>query len=263
MAAAVADSPQLRLACAKLSAIGMRSSNQDAIGEAHHDALACFVMSDGAGGHEGGEVASRLVVDAVLDKFAGEACFGARALRSYVGHAIARVAQAKLDAPRRQDMSATAAALLVDRSNGCAVWAHLGDTRVYHFRGARLLAATKDHSLTQQLIDAGYAKAEELRIHPQRNILYAAVGAEGETPAAVSDDAVELRDGDAFLMCTDGLWEWVLEADMERTLAEAAGPDAWLDAMCALADVNIAAAGKVRDNYSVYAIRVQGQDTAT
>jgi serine/threonine protein phosphatase PrpC len=259
----VADSLPVRLSCAKLSAIGMRASNQDAIGDAQQDALACFAISDGAGGHEGGEVASKLVIEAILDKFAGEASFGARALLSYVGHAIARVAEAKLQAPSRQDMSATAAALLVDRSNARAVWAHLGDTRIYHFRGARLHAMTRDHSLTQQLIDAGYAKAAELRTHPQRNILFAAVGAEGETAPEPSADVIQLEDGDAFLLCTDGLWEWVLEADMERTLAAAADCDAWLAAMCALADANIGAAGKVRDNYSVYAIRVQRQDTAS
>ena len=259
--AAVADGLPLRLTCAKLSAIGMRASNQDAIGDARHDALTCFVMSDGAGGHEGGEVASRLVVDAILRKFGEEACFGPRALLSYFDHAIAAVALARRETAQRQDMSATAAALLVDRSNACAVWAHLGDTRIYHFRGARLLAATRDHSLTQQLIDAGYAKADELRIHPQRNILYAAVGAEGETLPTSSGDAVALENGDAFLICTDGLWEWVMEADMERTLAAAANTDAWLDALCTLADANIAAAGKVRDNYSVYAIGVQRQDT--
>ena len=261
--AAVADSLPLRLSVATLSAIGGRSSNQDAIGDAQHDALTCFVVSDGAGGHEGGEVASRLVVDAVLARFDEEACFGPRALLSYVDHAIAAVAKAKRDAPERQDMSATAAALLVDRSNRLAVWAHLGDTRIYHFRGARLHAATKDHSLTQQLIDAGYAKAEELRIHPQRNILYAAVGAEGETLPASSGEALALEHGDAFLICTDGLWEWVQEADIERTLAAAASMDAWLDALCVLADANIASAGKVRDNYSVYAIGVQRQDTPT
>jgi serine/threonine protein phosphatase PrpC len=259
----VADNAPLRLSCSKLSAIGMRSSNQDAIGDAQHDALACFVMSDGAGGHEGGEIASRLVVDAVLARFGDEACFGERALLSYLGHAIAAVASAKRDTPQRQDMSATAAALLVDRSNARAVWAHLGDTRIYHFRAARLLAVTRDHSLTQQLIDAGYAKAADLRVHPQRNLLYAAVGAEGETLPASSGDAVALEPGDAFLICTDGLWEWVHEAEMERTLAEAVDTDAWLAALCVLADANSATAGKVRDNYSVYAIGVQRQDTPT
>jgi serine/threonine protein phosphatase PrpC len=259
----MASGGAVRLSAASLSAIGMRASNQDAIGAVRQDEMSCFVIADGAGGHEGGEIASKLVVDAVLEKFNGESSFGARALRSYIEHAIAQVAQAKRSSARLQDMSATVAALLVDQTNGRAVWAHLGDTRLYLFRGKRLHAVTKDHSLTQQLIDAGYARADQLRLHPQRNILFAAVGAEGETAVAVSEAIVELEDGDAFLACTDGLWEWVQEADMERTLAEATDSEQWLAAMCRLADAAVDAAGKSRDNYSVYAIQVHRQDSPT
>lgn len=247
----------VRLSWAGASEIGMRSSNQDTIGRFAQDGMQCFVVSDGAGGHAGGEVASRLVVDAIVEKFASESAFGARALLSYVGHAIARVAHSKQDAPQQQDMSATVAALLVDEGNGLAVWAHLGDTRIYLFRGGRLHSVSKDHSLTQQLIDAGYARAEQLREHPQRNILFAAIGAEGETPVASSGDALALRPGDAFLLCTDGLWEWVREADMERALAAANGSEAWLAALCELATKNVAAAGKQHDNFSAYAVLVQ------
>jgi serine/threonine protein phosphatase PrpC len=250
------DGARVCLSWARLSETGARSANQDAIGDRQQDDLACFVMSDGAGGHEGGEVASNIVVGAILDKFLCDSSFGTRALLSYVGQAIAGVVQEREASPQRRDMSATVAALLIDQSNGRAVWAHLGDTRIYLFRDARLHAVTKDHSLAQQLIDAGYARADQLRAHPQRNILFAAIGADGGTPVEASFEIVALRDGDTFLVCTDGLWEWVLEADMERLLAGAPTAEQWLAAMCRLADANIAAAGKSRDNYSAYAIRV-------
>ena len=115
---------------------------------------------------------------------------------------------------------------------------------------------SKDHSLTQQLIDAGYARAEQLRIHPQRNILFAAIGAEGDTEVELSAGAMALQPGDALLLCSDGLWEWVMEADMERTLAQSENTEKWLAAMRRLADDNIINTGKVRDNYSAYAILV-------
>lgn len=251
----MSEQAPLTLSWARLNAPGMRDSNQDTIGEAVQNDICCFVVSDGAGGHAGGEIASRIVVDSVLASFSAEAACGARALLSYVGHAIASVARDKEQAAARHDMSATVAALLLDRHNRRAVWAHLGDTRVYQFRGGRLHAVSKDHSLTQQLIDAGYARAEQLRVHPQRNILFAAVGAEGDTAVAISD-TVRIEPGDAFLLCTDGLWEWALEADMEETLARAAGCDDWLAALCAVADANAQASAKQRDNYSAYAIRV-------
>lgn len=259
MALTMPSQNTVRLDWAELSETGMRASNQDAIGALQQDEMACFVVADGAGGHQGGEMAARIVVESVLAKFAGESSFGARALRSYVEHAIAQVAQAKQAAPELADMSATVASLLIDQSNGRAVWAHLGDSRVYLFRAARLHAVTRDHSLTQQLIDAGYARAEQLRQHPQRNILLAAVGAEGETPVAASGQALELEHGDVFMLCSDGLWEWVQEHEMEQTLATAAGNAEWLRAMCAIADAAAGAAGKLRDNYSVYAISVQRQ----
>jgi PPM family protein phosphatase len=256
----MANDAPVRLSWAKRCETGMRASNQDAIGDAAQNEMACFVVSDGAGGHEGGEVASNIVVGAVLQKFLGESSFGVRALLSYVGQAIVEVAQQRRSVPRLHDMSATVAALLIDQGNGRAVWAHLGDTRIYLFRDGRLFAVTRDHSLTQQLIDAGYAKAGQLRSHPQRNILLAAIGAEGDTSVAASEDVVELQDGDALLICTDGLWEWVLEAEMERLLCATPTAEQWMAAMCRLADTNIAPTGKSRDNYSAYAIRVSRQD---
>jgi serine/threonine protein phosphatase PrpC len=257
----MSEQAPLRLSWARLNALGMRDTNQDTVGEAVQDEMNCFVIADGAGGHAGGEIASRIVVDSVLARFRGEAAFGPRALLSYVGHAIANVARDKQQAPERHDMSATVAALLLDPRNQRAVWAHLGDTRVYQFRGGRLHAVSKDHSLTQQLIDAGYARADQLRIHPQRNILFAAIGAEGETPVAASEIA-RVEAGDAFLLCSDGLWEWALEEDMERTLAAAAGCEDWLAALCAIADANAQASARQRDNYSAYAVMLRAQETA-
>lgn len=224
------------------------------MGEAQQDDMVCFVMSDGAGGHEGGEIASRIVVDAVLDQFMTESAFGPRALLSYVESAIAEVAQGKRLVPRQHDMSATIATVLIDASNRHALWAHLGDTRVYLFRANKLHTVTRDHSLAQQLMDAGYGKAVQLRRHPQRNILIAAVGAEGETQVALSKNAMAVQDGDAFLICTDGFWEWVLEADMELALSMADSSEQWLIAMSDIADANAQAAQQARDNASAIAI---------
>jgi serine/threonine protein phosphatase PrpC len=252
----MADQVPIDLSWTRINEIGQRATNQDTVGEVFHDPLACFVIADGAGGHEGGEVASRVVVDAVLAGFKKQPAFGPEALLTYSACASAEVAKRKRSEPRYADMSTTVAALLIDRARGQALWAHLGDTRVYLFRNARLHAMSKDHSLTQQLIDAGYARPEQLRIHPQRNILFAAIGAEGDTEIELSAGATALLPGDALLLCSDGLWEWVMEADMERTLAQSASTEKWLAAMCRLADDNIVNSGKERDNFSAYAILV-------
>lgn len=247
---------RIALTWTRINDIGKRATNQDTVGEAFNDPLACFVVADGAGGHEGGEIASRVVVDAIIGCFNQAPAFGPQALLDYAACASADVAaRKKLDA-RYADMSTTVAALLVDCARGQVMWAHLGDSRIYLFRQARVHAMSKDHSLTQQLIDAGYARAEQLRIHPQRNILFAAIGAEGDTQIELSAGAMALQPGDALLLCSDGLWEWVMEADMERTLSQSENTEKWLAAMRRLADDNIINSGKVRDNYSAYAILV-------
>jgi PPM family protein phosphatase len=252
----------LRLSWAQASEIGMRAANQDAIGAARKGELACFVVADGTGGHHGGEVASRIVADALIGAFCEQPAFGVDSLLSYIARASGKVAQAKLDDPELAAMSSTVAALLVDQHSARAVWAHVGDSRIYLFRAGRLHAVTRDHSLVQQLIDAGYAKPDQLRVHPQRNILLAAIGAEGGEPIAASEGEIALQAGDALLACSDGLWEWVQEDEMEQTLAATARGEDWLAAMCATADAAVRAAGKIRDNYSAYAIRVHEQEAA-
>lgn len=249
----MAERAPVALSWASISALGMRETNQDAIGDARKAGLACFVVADGAGGHAGGEIASRIAVESVIGSFTAEPAFGPAALLSCVDQANASIVSDKKQCAERRDMSTTLAALLVDEQAARAVWAHLGDTRIYLFRGGHLRSVSKDHSLTQQLIEAGYASTGQLRTHPQRNILYAALGAGGETPASVSDET-EVQAGDAFLLCTDGLWEWVVEDDMERSLRAASSADDWLAALCALAQTHAAATRKARDNYSAYAV---------
>lgn len=236
----------LRLAWASISETGGRAANQDALGHAERAASTCFVLADGAGGHAAGEVAARLSVDAVTEAFQRGA-----ALADCAGAASAAVAQGRAGT----DMSATLACCIIDNAAGQAQWAHLGDSRIYLFRRNSVLAVTRDHSLTQQLIDAGLLAPGQQRVHAQRNILLAAIGAEGDTPVAIGE-AAALEPGDALLLCSDGLWEWVSEDEMLRTLAAANDCRQWLDAMCALADDANARSGKARDNYSAYAIDV-------
>ncbi|MFZ6654598.1 PP2C family protein-serine/threonine phosphatase [Undibacterium sp. TJN19] len=240
---------------AQISAIGNRQTNQDALACAHEDDLVCFAVADGTGGHAGGEIAANLVIAAIMEKFVQEASFSARALLSYLDWAILKLAQSKQDKTGPADMSTTIAAMLIDQNNRCALWAHLGDTRIYQFREGKIKTISKDHSQAQRLVDAGYADYALLRSNPQRNLLFAAIGAEGGNIPEVTMDAIELHDGDAFLLCTDGFWEWVHEDEMEQSLSRAQSSDEWLSKMNAIAEQNITSSQAMnRDNFSAFTI---------
>jgi serine/threonine protein phosphatase PrpC len=247
------------LDAAQVSGIGGRDTNQDALGSVRCGGLVCYVVSDGAGGHDGGEIASRTVVQAVSAAFADAVSagdgIGTAMLQACVARATAGVARARAGDPQLESMNATVAVLLVDLLRREAAWAHLGDTRIYLFRRGRLLRVTKDHSLVQQFIDAGLVDSADLRSHPKRNLLYAAIGAENEVPAAI-EAPVALEDGDAILVCTDGLWEWVSEGVMEEALAGAGSAQAWLDALCAAAERNSAPSATMRDNFTAQVVLV-------
>ena len=243
----------INLVWSTVSAPGMRTPNEDALADGQRDNMVCFVMADGAGGHARGDVAARTVVETVRGHFLREAEFSQQALRHYISAAGAAVELGKRQ-PGQHDMSATVALLLIDQRQRRALWSHLGDTRIYLFRDGRARQLTKDHSVAQQFVDAGYVAPEQLRGHPQRHLLFAAIGAEHVVPAETGSDALVLLHGDAILICTDGFWESVLEADMESCLAAADSSAAWLTAMCAVGHRNASAAAKPRDNFSACAI---------
>ncbi|WP_394779119.1 PP2C family protein-serine/threonine phosphatase [Undibacterium sp.] len=244
----------LLLQSAQLCDAGGRASNQDTLLSARHGELACYVVADGAGGHAGGEIACKLATEGLIAAFNAEPEFSGQALRYYADRANAEIGNAQLANPAQHEMSSTVAAVLIDTRRGAALWAHLGDTRIYLFRQKKIVFTSKDHSLVQQFVDAGYSSHEQIRIHPQRNILYAALGAAEDTPVEVTDHAMPLQAGDVFLLCTDGLWEWVLENEMEAELAKAASPESWLEGMQAVAGRRFAQSGAIRDNTTAFAV---------
>lgn len=247
----------MHLDTAHINAIGDRQSNQDVLDCAFEDDLACFVLADGTGGHLGGETAASLVTASIIGKFRQYASFSTHALRSYIDSAIQQVAHEKTTNVRQENMSSTMATLLIDIANRCALWGHLGDTRIYLLRQGKILSMSKDHSLAQRMVDAGYADVSALRNNPHRNVLFAAIGAEGDIVPEVTLNAVALQEGDAFLLCTDGFWEWVHENEIEQSWLETSSSDAWLKKMNTMAEKNIANSNVSRDNFSAFAICIR------
>lgn len=247
----------MELKISVLSKSGGRSINEDAYGcWSSHSRCFC-VLSDGAGGHNGGEVASRLAVQYVLDWFRQAPACNGEGIAGALESANAAIVAAQRNAPHLAEMRATVAVLALDSERATATWGHVGDTRLYCFRQQRIILQTRDHSVLQSMIDAGYMKAQDLRTAPQRNMLLAALGDSKTFTPSIEARGFAIADGDVFLLCTDGFWEYIDELQMERTLSAAESPEAWLRQL----ESQVAAHfSEGQDNYSAVVVACKAQE---
>lgn len=220
----------LGLEVALLSDRGGRRYNEDACGHWHSRRHLCCVLADGAGGHGGGDIASRIAVQEMIGRFAVEPSEDGAALDRMLRATNEVLRGQRVPGTPRQDMHSTVVCLVLDFVEHSVHWAHAGDSRMYWFRGGRLHDRTRDHSLVQSLVDAGTLMPSEVRGHPKRSELRSALGIAGDVlEVTATDGRGQVEAGDVFLLCTDGLWEYVDDATLEATLAGAERPSVWID----------------------------------
>jgi len=241
----------MQLEISVLSNPGGRQRNEDACGFWTGGGCCFAIVSDGAGGHGGGDVASRLSVRVALETLREAATCSGRAIDEALHAAHRAVLAQQQTRDELAAMRATATVLAVDTAHDTAVWGHVGDTRLYCFRAGAIVAQTKDHSVVQKLVDAGYLAQNAVRQSLERSKLFAALGHEADVPVTLHDTPFPLAAGDAFLLCTDGFWEYVDETTMVAALARANTPAEWLETM--VADV-VSRGGREQDNFSALAV---------
>jgi PPM family protein phosphatase len=244
----------LALEVALISERGGRRANEDACGHWHSRQHLVCVLADGAGGHGGGDVAAQLAVQELISRFAVQPSIAAEALDGLLRDTNLAIIGQRVPGTPREDMHSTVVCLVLDFVAHTAHWAHAGDSRLYWFRQGRLLRRTRDHSFVQSLVDAGALTTEDMRAHPRRSELRSALGLPPEALEVSADDGSEpVQPGDCFLLCTDGLWEYLDDDVLESTLAAAPAPQAWLDVL--RAEVYSAAKHKAtHDNFSALAV---------
>jgi serine/threonine protein phosphatase PrpC len=233
-----------------------RLSNQDCAGYLHLDRVACWVVADGLGAYNGGEVAARLAVEQIMASCETRPQLTVEALKAHLEAAQSAIRARQAAQPELAAMRTTVALLVSDYQ--AALCAHLGDSRCYQFRGGEVCFQTRDHSVPQALVNAGDLAPEAVRFHEDRNRLLRALGEEAELKPTLSGP-LDLAPGDAFLLCTDGFWEYVLEEDMQQALARADTPKSWLKAMEEKLIARVAHLEKNgADNYTAITIFLQG-----
>lgn len=204
-------------ACGRTDVGLRRANNEDAFLVSCGGRL--LALADGMGGAASGEVASAIFIDSVRERIASGVPEGEEDAEALVQDiflsANARIWKAAQSNPQHRDMGCTGE-IIAFAGRGYAV-GHVGDSRIYLFRGGRLRQVTKDHSFVQQQVDEGLITPEQARTHAFRHMILRAVGIH----EAVAVDLIRGRaqQGDLFLLCSDGLSDMVEDGAIETALA--------------------------------------------
>ncbi|RVT98812.1 serine/threonine-protein phosphatase [Rhodovarius crocodyli] len=206
--------------------------------------IGLWAVADGAGGHGSGDVASAAIAEALgaipPGLTAAEMLAQLRLRLSAVHQELTEQAAAR---EQGGTIASTVVVLLIRGEHYAALWA--GDSRAYLLRGGMLLRVTRDHSLVQEMVDAGTITAEEAEHHPRGNIITRAVG--GGDELELDKVVGRVEPGDRFLLCSDGLFKDLPEAEIAALLS------AGRDAAALIAAANAAGA---RDNVSAVVLAV-------
>lgn len=245
----------------------VRSHNEDSV--ACDVACGLVVLADGMGGYNAGEVASGIAVSVVAteicqrlqesspiecDEASGDE-LGVALLRDNIRKANISIYQAAQSQPQYSGMGTTiVAGLFYDNS---VVAGHVGDSRMYRFRDGVLETITRDHSLLQEQIDSGMISIEDARQSKNKNLVTRAVGIDADVMPEIH--VHEVRVGDIYLLCSDGLNDMVEDDDIQATLYAMQGNLP----LAAEQLIQLANDNGGRDNVSVILVKVKGEFAAS
>lgn len=237
---------------AVISKSGGRPVNEDAVLVREGGGRQLFALADGLGGHGAGEVASGLAVEQVAIQFDKMLPPGEQ-LPAAILAAQNTLLEEQHRVGRMEDLKTTITLLVLEGET--ARWAHVGDSRIYLFQGAKLAERTLDHSVPQMLVSQGEIRERDIRYHEDRNRLTRVLGMEWDAPRYSLSEETPLAPPATFLLCSDGFWELVDEKDMARQLKKSETPEDWLWRMEQIVLHN--GRFKKMDNYSAIAVFVR------
>ncbi len=223
----------------------VRQQNEDSFAAEEN----LFVVADGMGGHNAGEVASALAVTTVMS--GGRMGINSmEEVRDLVQRANTAIYTASLDDSSQRGMGTTITALsIVAGVEPRVLVANVGDSRTYLLRNGALSRLSVDHSYVQELVNEGIITPEEARVHPRRNIVTRALGIDRTVAVDVFSHTV--RTGDRVVLCSDGLVDEVADAEILKVLGQHTDPQETAEALVMVANANGG-----RDNTTVIVVDI-------
>ena len=236
----------MRLKFGAATDVGMvRQSNEDAFSAEGE----LFIVADGMGGHNAGEVASALAVT-TMKSGARNGLTEPSQFRELVQQANTAIYTASLDDSAQSGMGTTVTALAVLPGEEPRVMvANVGDSRTYVWRNGRLDRISIDHSYVQELVNEGIITPEEARTHPRRNIVTRALGIDRSVQVDVF--TYEVRTGDRLVLCSDGLVDEVSDAEISKVIGQHSNAQECAEALIMVANTNGG-----RDNTTVVVVDI-------
>jgi protein phosphatase len=224
-----------------------RPQNEDS----SHTSERLFVVADGMGGHNAGEIASALACSRAAEAARTGRIRSAQDLSEFVTEANVSIFDAATTTTGQHGMGTTITALAVlDDSFSTVAVANVGDSRTYLLRNGELRQVSVDHSYVQDLIAQGYVSREEARTHPQRNIVTRALGI--DRSVLVDTFVIDTMPGDRFVLCSDGLVDEIDDAAISGIAQSVEDPSS-----CASRLVSAAKTAGGRDNITVVVVDFQ------
>jgi serine/threonine protein phosphatase PrpC len=244
----------LRIDYADLSLVGDREDNQDRVTVAANDKSALMIVIDGMGGHSDGSRAADTALKSLLDSFhqTSHPLFDPL---GFLHMSLSRAHDdvARLGSGQSIDARPRATIALCLVQEGAAYWAHVGDSRIYHIRHGKALERTRDHSHVELLLREGKITEGEVANHPMRNFVECCLGGDPAIPEMTIGGRRVLQPGDILLLCTDGIWANLKDADIAAFFRDDSQQlRAWLEALGRRA---VQASSPFSDNSSAAVLR--------
>lgn len=204
---------------------GGREYNEDYVFKKDFSDGILFILADGLGGHQHGELASKCVAYTFLK--AAEPSPDTD-MEEWIRAGISRSNEnlQVIQNKKACNMKTTAVVLSIRLSGAC--WAHVGDSRLYYFKKDRLETVTEDHSVAYKKYKAGEITKEQIASDEDQSSLLRTLGGKS-CPVIDTDRAQSLDKGDAFLLCSDGLWEYVSDEEMYFDMLKSPNAQAWAE----------------------------------